>query len=320
MNRPSAGCGEHGESQRRGLSATTRRESASIPTSADPQRLPAGCGEHGDPQRRGPAAATNHESAFASAPATSHAPAFLESITQALRFAAHAAARGGGFANRRRGGAALLRFAAFAATCLLLAGCTETRFESPLGDNIESCDVHWKGLWLAQDGEARERGEGAFLVDDECRFQMLDQTEPGTPFKRIHVPLNFVHDGGNDYLVIADVQLKGLVTLPAPYAISPTPEKSIFFARDRLRGERLEVHDVDSERIAKLILDAKLEGTIAKSATELHVYVRGNRQQMLEIVRTQPLFADKATVFLRSEQSVEAYEKSLLARQRKEKP
>ena len=28
-----------------------------------------------------------------------------------------------------------------------LCGCTETRFESPLGDNIETCDTRWKGLW-----------------------------------------------------------------------------------------------------------------------------------------------------------------------------
>lgn len=259
-----------------------------------------GCGERSRPQRQGLIAPADRES-------------------EAMSAAAAPQARGA----LRNGTAAMFRFALLTTTCvalLLLAGCTETRFESPLGDNIESCDVRWKGLWLAQDGEARERGEGAFHVDDECRFQMLDQTEPGTPFKLIHVPLNFVHDGGNDYLVVSDVQLKGLVKLPAPHAVSPTPEKSFFFARYRLRGERLEIHDVDSERVAKLILDAKLEGTIDKSATELHVYVRGNRQQMLEIVRTQPLFADKATVFLRSEQSVEAYQKSLLARQRKEQP
>lgn len=293
MNTPPVGCGERSGPQRRAPVI------AKHPAGGEPQRRGIPDTKHfasGEARRPGFPATTNRESI--AVPARTVAP------------------RPRAFRNTA---ASLLRFALLTATFLLVAGCTETRFESPLGDNIESCDVHWKGLWLAPDSQTRERGEGAFLVDDECRFQMLDQTEPGTPFKRIHVPLNFVHDGGNDYLVIADVQLKGLVTLPAPYAISPTPEKSFFFARYRLRGERLEVHDVDSERVAKLILDAKLEGTIAKSATELHVYVRGNRQQMLEIVRTLPIFADKATVFTRSEQSVEAYEKSLLARQRKEK-
>lgn len=210
---------------------------------------------------------------------------------------------------------------AFAATCvLLLTGCVETRFESPLGDNIESCDVNWKGLWLAEDGETHEHDDGAIYVDDECRFHMLDQTERGAPLKAIHVPLNYVHDGGNDYLVVSDVQLKGLVKLPPPHAISPTPEKSFFFARYRVRGDRLDIHEVDSERVAKLILDARIEGTVDKSSNELHVYVRGNRRQMLEIVRKHAIFADEPLSLRRSDLSVEAYEKALLARQRKEKP
>jgi hypothetical protein len=205
-----------------------------------------------------------------------------------------------------------------ACAALLLGGCVETRFEAPLGDNIESCDVSWKGLWLAESTPRGEKDDGAFFVDHECRFHVLDQTEPGAPLKPIHVPLNFVHDGGNDYIVVSDAQLKGLVKLDAPYAVQPAPEKSFFFARYKLRGDRLELFDVDSERVGKLVLDAKIEGTISKTATELHVYVRGNRQQMLEIVRNNAIFSAKPMTLTRSEQSVEAYEKALLARQRKD--
>jgi hypothetical protein len=213
-----------------------------------------------------------------------------------------------------------VRFAALGAmAALLLAGCVETRFESPLGDNIESCDVNWKGLWLAEDEVTREHDDGALYVDEECRFHVLDQTERGAPLKPIHVPLNYVHDGGNDYLVVSDAQLKGLVKLPPPHAISPTPEKSFFFARYRVRGDRLEINEVDSERVAKLILDAKIEGTVDKSSNELHVFVRGNRRQMLEIVRSHAIFSDKPLHLRRTEQSVEAYEKDLLARQRKDR-
>ncbi|MBL8298960.1 MAG: hypothetical protein JNN30_11530 [Rhodanobacteraceae bacterium] len=195
----------------------------------------------------------------------------------------------------------------------------ETRFESPLGDNIESCDIQWKGLWLAENA-AREHDDGAFYIDEECRFHVLDQSGPGTPLKPIHVPLNFVHDGGNDYLVVSDAQLKPLVKLDPPHAVEPVPDKSFFFARYRLRGDRLDIYDVDGERVAKLILDAKLEGTISKTSTELHVYVRGNRRQMLEIVRKHDLFTSKPLRMKRSELSVEAYEKALLARQHKEQP
>ena len=207
------------------------------------------------------------------------------------------------------------------AAALALAGCRETRFESPLGDNIETCDVAWKGLWTPADaapsGDGPDRLE-AFFVDHECRFSVLDQPERGAPLKQIRVPLNFVHDRGNRYVVVSDAQLKGLVKLDPPHAVSPPPEKSFFYARYRAHGDRIDLYDVDAERVAKLILDAKLEGTIDKTATELHVYVRGNRQQMLESVRRHELFADKPMTLVRRGDSVEAYERALIERQRGE--
>lgn len=214
-----------------------------------------------------------------------------------------------------------LRTLACALACAFaLAGCNETRFEAPLGDNIETCDVQWKGLWTPADEKPGD-GPGAehanaFFVDHECRFSVLDQPERGAPLKQIHVPLNFVHDGGNHYLVVSDAQLKGLVKLDPPHAVAPVPEKSFFYARYRTHGSRIDLYDVDAERVAKLILDAKLDGTIDKTATELHVYVRGNRQAMLDMVRRHAIFADKPVTLVRSDLSVEAYEKALLERQR----
>jgi hypothetical protein len=200
-----------------------------------------------------------------------------------------------------------------------LTGCNETRFESPLGDNIETCDVAWKGLWVPAEAAAAPDGTDraeAFFVDHECRFSVLDQPERGAPFKQIHVPLNFVRDGGNHYIVVSDAQLKGLAKLDPPHAVSPVPEKSFFYARYRARGNRIDLYDVDAERVAKLILDAKVDGTINKTATELHVYVRGNRGQMLDIVRRHSIFTDKPMTLVRRDESVEVFEKSLIERQR----
>ena len=199
---------------------------------------------------------------------------------------------------------------------VVLGGCVETRFESPLGDNIETCDTRWKGLW----GDPESTSEpSAIYVDDECRFIVLDQPEKGGPLKQIHVPMNYVHADGKDYLVVADVALKGLVDLKPPHGIDPPPDKSFFFARYRVRGDRIEIEQVDSERVAKLVIDGVLDGTVDKTANDLHVYVRGSRARMLEIVRTQAIFKTKRpTKLVRRKQSVEEFERSVIDAQRRE--
>jgi hypothetical protein len=212
------------------------------------------------------------------------------------------------------------RFFALAIGIASLCGCTETRFESPLGDNIETCDVRWKGLWTVD--KTTKDDAGAFFVDNECRFTVLDQPEREAPFKQIHVPVNYVHDKGKDYLVIADVGLKGLVELKAPYDIDPAPQKSFFFARYNVRGDRIDVDDVNSEVAAKLVIDGKLQGTVSKTANELHVYVRGDRAAMLEIVRGNAIFnAKHGLVLNRSKQTPSEYEQSVIqAQHEKKKP
>jgi hypothetical protein len=198
---------------------------------------------------------------------------------------------------------------------LTLAGCVETRFESPLGDNIETCDAGWKGLWLDAGGGNYDRAgdaDAAFYVNDDCQFIVLDQPEKDGALKQIHVPVNYVHADGKDYVVIADSAVKGLVDVRPPYGVIPAPEKSFFFARYRLRGDRLELYQVDSERTAKLVIDRKLEGTVDKRRNELHVYVSGTRAQMLDIVRTQAIFEEKPMKLTRSRQTLDQYEKSKL--------
>ena len=193
----------------------------------------------------------------------------------------------------------------------LLGGCTETRFESPLGDNIETCDVRWKGLWT--DTETSSEAT-AIYVDNECHFILADQPEKGGPLKRIHVPMNYVHVDGKDYLVVADSSLKGVVDIKPPYAIEPAPAKSFYFARYRIRGDNVEITQVNSERAAQLVIDGKLEGTVSKTANELHVFIRGDRARMLEIVRKQPIFDEqKPTKLVRHKETLDEFEQSLLA-------
>ena len=200
--------------------------------------------------------------------------------------------------------------------CALIGACVETRFESPLGDNIETCDTAWKGLWFEEGDDLRrtdgERHLTGFAVDEACAFTLIEQPEAGGPFKRTRVPINYVHVRGDDYVVVSDAALRGLVDLKTPYDIDPPPQKSFFFARYRVRVNRLELRKVDDAKVAKLVIDGSLDGTVQKGRNELHVYVRGGRQQMLDLVRKHDLFESKPSlVFVRSREDLQDVERRL---------
>ena len=199
--------------------------------------------------------------------------------------------------------------------CSALTGCIETRFQSPPGDNIETCDVRWKGLWGPRD---EPDSASAFYVDDECHFIFLDQPEKGGPLKQFHIPVNFVHADGNDYVVIADTSIKDVVKIKPVYGIDPVPEKAFYFARYKIAGNRIDVYPVDTERMARKIVDRKIDGTVSKIPNELHVFVSGDRTRMLEILRHGGIFADKPDMKMqRLNQTVDEFERSVIQAQHK---
>ncbi len=200
-----------------------------------------------------------------------------------------------------------------AVAALVLGGCIETRFESMPGGSVETCDARWQGLWVGTDHPAADpNGETtAFQVDRNCGFTVIDQPEPGGVFKRVRVPMNYVHADGNDYLVVADRAIGELVKLPPPHGIDPLPRQSFFFARYRMRGNHVEIFQVDSAEVARRVIDGALEGSVDKTANDLHVYVRGNSAQMLELIRGKSIFEAKATLQLeRSDLDIDAWERA----------
>jgi hypothetical protein len=199
-----------------------------------------------------------------------------------------------------------------AALALASAGCVETRFASPLGDNIETCDAAWKGLWIpAEDRKDDAKDASAFYVNGECEFIVIDQPEKGGALKQIHVPVNYVHADRKDYIVVADTAIRGLVELKPPHGVKPSPEKSFFYARYRVRGDRIDLYPVDSDKTARLVLDGKIAGTVDKSQNELHVYVTGSRAEMLDLVKSHDIFDEKPLRLVRSKETLEQFEKSV---------
>ena len=208
-------------------------------------------------------------------------------------------------------------YAVLMVALLGLGACTSTRFESPLGDQLDTCDPRWQGLWVEREDDG-EDGEAAIQVDAQCRLFVLDQADKGGPVKAAHVPVNFAKVGGKEYLVVSDKAVLPVFEPGPVFGVKEQPEKTFYFVRYRVRGDRIELYDVDDERVAHLIVDDEVEGTISKTDNEMHNYVRGDRSRMVEIVRKHDLFERKPSVLVRSPMTLEEYERALIERQRKE--
>lgn len=194
--------------------------------------------------------------------------------------------------------------------CCMLAGCVETRFESPPGERIQRCDEAWKGVWLDRSEDNQIAG---LLVDEQCRSFLLSQLEDGGPLRQAPVPLNYVEQGGQRYVVVADAALQDLVSLPTVHGVVPAPTRNFYIARYRLRGDRLEVHKVDDRAAARMVIEGTLEGTVSSTLNELHVYIRGTREDTLRIVETPGLFERKASIVLeRSRRTLAEIEAELM--------
>ncbi len=208
-----------------------------------------------------------------------------------------------------------LRLATLALAFLLLGGCVETRFASTPGTAIDACDARWKGLWLDVDPASRhDEAAPGFLVDKDCRFLLLEEPERGGPLKPVHIPLNFVHDRGTDYVVVADDQLRGVASIkPVGHGLA----KAFFVARYRIDGARLEIDLVDTARVARLIGDGRLSGSVDRDGNEVHALVRGDPQRVLEILRSEPIFAEgKPLVLARDPRDLPTYERERLGAKR----
>ena len=197
----------------------------------------------------------------------------------------------------------------FALSAIALAGCSETRFESPLGGRQNSCDARWKGLWIGPDPADQS---AAIYVDEACHLFVIDKPAPDKPVRRVALPVRYKYVDGRDYLSVEAAAFKELVDLDPPYAIEPAPAHAYFFARYAISRDRLEIDMVNSKRVAQLVIDDKIDGTVGKSTNGLHVFVRGDPARMLEIVRGQPIFDGVTpTILVRSKQTADAFERSL---------
>jgi hypothetical protein len=188
----------------------------------------------------------------------------------------------------------------------VLGGCTETRFASPL-QPATTCDARLKGLWAP--AAVADDDVFALYVDPACVAYVIAQEKPSRRIERRRLPLTFAHIGAHDYAVAsaADVMRAGSFRLPAVHGVDPAPA-AWFYARYAVVGDRLDIAMIDSHLLAKRILENTLDGTIDKTAAELHVFVSADAQQTIDFIRDNDVFESPREPLLRRHQSIEQFE------------
>lgn len=193
--------------------------------------------------------------------------------------------------------------------CAVLAGCTETRFESAPDVALQSCDARWKGLWVPRD---EPNGSSAFYIDDDCNFIVFDHPDRGGPIKRVPLHVRFGRVDKQDLMILADKELTPLVEIDPVYGVKPAPNHAYFYARYDMHKGHVAVYPVDSERVAARIIRGKLKGTVSKTVNELHVFVSGDGAKMRDMLRRESIFAGKPDfVLVRSKRPLGEFEQML---------
>lgn len=213
---------------------------------------------------------------------------------------------------------ALVQRCVLFAAALLLGACSVSRFEAPLGDKLDTCDPHWKGLWIGEDHSGKpgdEKDAAGIYVDPACRFFMLDQEGPGKPLRPTEIAVQYATVGREQYLVFSDAALKPVEDLGPVPGMNEPPEKTFLYFRYRVHGDRIDVFDVDHEKLAHWILDDKIKGHLLKTSGTLSNFVRGDAKTMVAVVSKFDLFEHKPMVVLQHrDQTPEQFEAELTAR------
>jgi hypothetical protein len=136
----------------------------------------------------------------------------------------------------------------------LLGACHQTRFEALPTGAVGDCDAEWVGAWRIEAGTSAgsaDEGPVYWLVDADCaRYRTMDEhgeTEDETEFQ-----IRYLRHEGRRYLV------NGKAGLPAD---AEAWDRAFMLFRYDVRGkDRIELFEIDTQRVARLILDGAIAG------------------------------------------------------------
>jgi hypothetical protein len=185
---------------------------------------------------------------------------------------------------------------------LVLTGCQRTLFSQPPAAEAR-CEAALQGRWVSVTERGEPDGEIAATVDADCRLSVVESRPEGP---RAWPPVT-----------VASGRVAGreLVWLDAPainraFEISPGPldrDGAVYVFAYTLKRDRLDLLPPAHRRLARRVVDGKLDGAVLVDGSDITVRVDGDADALASLWRDRRSFQRTEPLrFRRAQQGVDS--------------
>ena len=168
---------------------------------------------------------------------------------------------------------------------LVLGGCQRSLFSSPPTASA-GCAAALQGRWVSVDQRGEPDGEIAATVDADCRLSVVE-SRPEGPRTWPPVALASGRVAGRD-LVWLDA-----AAINRAFEITPGPldrDGAVYVFAYTIRRERLDLLPPDHRRLARRVLDGKLDGAVLVDGSDITVRMDGDADALASLWRERRSF------------------------------
>jgi hypothetical protein len=192
-------------------------------------------------------------------------------------------------------GRALLRTGLLLGVMLAMTGCQRTLF-STAPTASTGCDAALQGRWVSVDNKGKPDGEIAATLGSDCQLSVIEHRPEG-PRAWPAVAVASGRVGGRE-LVWLDA-----AGINRAFEINPGPldrEGTVYVFAYTLRRDRLDLLPPDHRRLARQVIDGKLDGAALVDGSDITVRVDGDLSEVANLIGARRSFQrDNALRFRR---------------------
>ena len=155
-----------------------------------------------------------------------------------------------------------------ALVALALSACQSTMLENLPADAASECPAEWRGAWIALDADSGRHEDAGFVVDGACALTLVE-IHQGKPRELAFTP-RFARARGKQVVLFASGEAARMLE-------QDPPEKPGWYPFEwRRHDDVLVLRAPDHRRIATLVVNGALDGSVSWSKNDAFVFVAGD--------------------------------------------